>query len=88
MSIYKESTFVYTWFNGATETIIAHFDNGTNSENLKNSFKECVNSYTLMSVKPKPKQNNEVYPYFISIKNGKIEKLVDPISKELIFFLV
>lgn len=88
MNTFNESTFLYTWFDGTTETIIAHFDKGTNSENLKNSFKECVNGYKIMSIKPKPKQNNEIYPYFISITKGKIEKLVDPSSKELIFFLV
>ncbi len=88
MNTFKESIFVYTWFDGTIETIIAHFDNHINSENLKNSFKTFIENYKLMSIKSKPKQHNEIYPYFISIRSNKTDKLVDPNHKELMFFLI
>lgn len=81
---YKESVFVFTWFDGKQETLIANFDDCENSNNLKEYFKTCVQNYKLLKITKKNKIINETYPNFICGGNS----ISCPTHKELLFFLV
>ncbi len=81
---YIESTFMYEWFDGTKEIVVANFDSTDRSNNLKQYFKQYMKNYKLLAVKTKTVDKNETYPYFIRMS----QKLSNPSHTELLFFVV